>query len=63
MTVRRPPRRAAGLGSLNAGPLRPRREKREKSLMPEGLAATMTVRDLASLLDYLRSLTPDAQKK
>ena len=34
-----------------------RREKQEKSLMPEGLAATLTVRDFASLLDYLEGLS------
>ncbi len=33
-----------------------RREKLEKSLMPEGLAAGLTVREFASLLDYLESL-------
>jgi putative heme-binding domain-containing protein len=32
--------------------------KLEKSLMPEGLAATLTVEDLASLLDYVQSLAP-----
>jgi putative membrane-bound dehydrogenase-like protein len=33
-----------------------RREKLEKSLMPEGLAAELTLDELASLLDYLESL-------
>lgn len=33
-----------------------RREKLEKSLMPEGLAAALTVKEFASLLDYLESL-------
>jgi len=33
-----------------------RREKQERSLMPEGLAAGLTVRQLASLLDYLQGL-------
>lgn len=33
-----------------------KREKQERSLMPEGLAAGLTVRELASLLDYLESL-------
>jgi putative heme-binding domain-containing protein len=32
------------------------RGKSEKSLMPEGLVANLTVQDLASLLDYLESL-------
>ncbi|HYE33721.1 MAG TPA: PVC-type heme-binding CxxCH protein [Methylomirabilota bacterium] len=32
------------------------REKLEKSLMPEGLAATLTLREFASLLDYLEAL-------
>jgi putative membrane-bound dehydrogenase-like protein len=32
------------------------REKQQRSLMPEGLAAGITVGDLASLLDYLQSL-------
>lgn len=32
------------------------RRKLEKSLMPEGLAANLTVKELASLLDYLQSL-------
>ncbi|HEV3165611.1 MAG TPA: c-type cytochrome [Isosphaeraceae bacterium] len=34
------------------------RVKSDKSLMPEGLVANLTVADLASLLDYLQSLTP-----
>ncbi len=33
-----------------------RRDKLEKSLMPEGLAAGLTMREFASLLDYLESL-------
>ncbi len=33
-----------------------KRDKLEKSLMPDGLAATLTVEELASLLDYLESL-------
>ena len=33
-----------------------RREKREISLMPEGLVNSLTVGDFASLLDYLESL-------
>ena len=33
-----------------------KREKVEKSLMPEGLAATLTLKDFASLLDYLEAL-------
>ncbi len=33
-----------------------KREKNDKSLMPEGLAAALTVSDLASLLDYLEGL-------
>jgi putative heme-binding domain-containing protein len=32
------------------------REKQERSLMPEGLAAGLTVRELASVLDYLEQL-------
>jgi putative membrane-bound dehydrogenase-like protein len=35
-----------------------KREKLEKSLMPEGLAAALTVKEFASLLDYLESLVP-----
>jgi putative heme-binding domain-containing protein len=34
------------------------RNKAEKSLMPDGLAANLTIQDLASLLDYLQSLAP-----
>lgn len=34
-----------------------RRERQERSLMPEGLAADLTVRQFASLLDYLESLS------
>jgi len=34
-----------------------KREKQERSLMPEGLAAGLTVQELASLLDYLESLS------
>lgn len=33
-----------------------RREKQERSLMPEGLAAELTVRQFASLIDYLQAL-------
>ncbi len=33
-----------------------KREKGDKSLMPEGLAAGLTVKDFASLLDYLEAL-------
>ena len=33
-----------------------KRQKLEKSLMPEGLAAGISVTDLASLVDYLESL-------
>jgi len=33
-----------------------KREKLEKSLMPEGLAAALTIKEFASLLDYLESL-------
>lgn len=39
-----------------------RREKQERSLMPEGLAAPLSVGELASLLDYLESL-PKANAK
>ena len=35
-----------------------RRSKLEKSLMPEGLAANLTMKELASLIDYLESLAP-----
>jgi putative heme-binding domain-containing protein len=35
------------------------RKKLDKSLMPEGLTANLTVPDLASLLDYLQSLAPE----
>ena len=34
-----------------------KREKVEKSLMPEGLVASLTVKELASLLDYLEGLS------
>jgi putative heme-binding domain-containing protein len=34
------------------------RQKSNKSLMPEGLAANLTVEDFASLLDYVQSLAP-----
>lgn len=37
-----------------------KRAKLEKSLMPEGLAANMTVKELASLLDYLEGLNETA---
>ena len=33
-----------------------KRDKSEKSLMPEGLVATLSVKDFASLLDYLEAL-------
>lgn len=33
-----------------------KREKLDRSMMPEGLAATLSVREFASLLDYLESL-------
>jgi putative heme-binding domain-containing protein len=33
-----------------------KRDKSDKSLMPEGLAASLTVKDFASLLDYLEAL-------
>jgi putative membrane-bound dehydrogenase-like protein len=33
-----------------------KREKLERSIMPEGLAANLTVREFASLLDYLQAL-------
>jgi putative heme-binding domain-containing protein len=33
-------------------------KKMDKSLMPEGLVANLTVHDLASLLDYIQSLAP-----
>jgi hypothetical protein len=32
------------------------RRKRESSLMPEGLAANLTLKEFASLLDYLQNL-------
>lgn len=35
-----------------------KRQKLEKSLMPDGLAAGISVTDLASLVDYLESLAP-----
>jgi putative membrane-bound dehydrogenase-like protein len=38
-----------------------RREKQQRSLMPEGLAAGLTVRELASVLEYLERL-PTASK-
>ncbi len=38
-----------------------RREKLQKSLMPEGLAATWTVREFASVLDYLEALAKAAK--
>ena len=34
-----------------------RREKQQRSLMPEGLAAGLTVRELASVLEYLEQLS------
>lgn len=34
------------------------RKKSDKSLMPEGLVANLTVQDLASLVDYVQSLAP-----
>jgi putative heme-binding domain-containing protein len=39
-----------------------KREKLDKSLMPEGLAAPLTVQELASLLDYLESLNSKPQQ-
>jgi putative heme-binding domain-containing protein len=33
-----------------------KREKQERSLMPEGLVAGLTVHELASLLDYIEGL-------
>jgi putative heme-binding domain-containing protein len=39
------------------------RTKSDKSLMPEGLAANLTVEDLASLIDYLESLAPATAAK
>ena len=38
-----------------------KREKLEKSLMPEGLAAALTMKEFASLLDYLESLAASGQ--
>jgi putative membrane-bound dehydrogenase-like protein len=38
-----------------------KRDKLEKSLMPEGLAATLTVQEFASLLDYLESLATNGK--
>jgi hypothetical protein len=35
------------------------REKQQRSLMPDGLAAGLTVRELASVLDYLEQLSRD----
>ncbi|MSU36915.1 MAG: heme-binding domain-containing protein [Pedosphaera sp.] len=40
-----------------------KREKQEKSLMPEGLAAGLTVKELASLLDYIQSLAGSTPAK
>ena len=37
-----------------------KRDKNDKSFMPEGLVATLSVKDFASLLDYLEDL---AKKK
>ena len=34
-----------------------KREKQERSLMPEGLAAGLSMKEFASLLDYLESLS------
>lgn len=39
-----------------------KREKLEKSLMPEGLVAPLTIKELASLVDYLEVLGKQAQK-
>jgi putative membrane-bound dehydrogenase-like protein len=39
-----------------------KREKLEKSLMPEGLVAPLTVSDFASLLDYLERLNKASKK-
>jgi hypothetical protein len=33
------------------------RDKQQRALMPEGLAAGLTVRELASVLDYLEQLS------
>ena len=38
-----------------------KREKQEKSLMPEGLTTGLTVREFASLLDYLEALSKNAK--
>ena len=38
-----------------------KREKQERSLMPEGLAAGLSVREFASLLDYLEQLSKAAK--
>ncbi len=38
-----------------------KREKLEKSLMPEGLAAGLTLKEFASLLDYLEALSKTAK--
>ncbi len=37
-----------------------KRERQERSIMPEGLVAGLSLADLASLLDYLESLAPKA---
>jgi putative membrane-bound dehydrogenase-like protein len=37
-----------------------KREKQERSLMPEGLVAGLTVREFASILDYLEALAKSA---
>jgi putative heme-binding domain-containing protein len=39
------------------------RKKSDKSLMPEGLAANLTVDDLAALVDYIQSLAPAKPEK
>ena len=38
-----------------------RREKLDKSLMPEGLADALAMKEFASLLDYLESLAAGAK--
>ena len=38
-----------------------RREKLDKSLMPEGLAAQLSVREFGSLIDYLQQLAGQGQ--
>ena len=38
-----------------------RREKTERSLMPEGLVAALTTKEFASLVDYLEGLAAAAK--